>query len=349
MAYQLKILDKLYGVKAHQIEGDILWASAGYSVYAINLEHDITEKTGRVRTNIINSFLSRLAVFKRLARLDIHNLYVLRSGTILTFADSCIFRSTDNGNNFIRVHSFPKRTKPLPSGVCEDGSGQAYYGEYFLNSERKDEVGIYRSGDDGLTWKLVYSFPPGKIRHVHAVQYDAFSDSVWVTTGDEDEECSIGYSKNSLETLEIISSGSQEWRAVSLMFTDKHVWWGTDTQRIQSSFCRWDRHSRKMSKICPVDGPVYYSSVLGDNIMIAATTVEGGEREWDDRAHLWLYNKKDGWKSLQSWKKDRLPKLFQFGTIHIAKGQTNTGKFCITLRALESTDDVILVCQLVEK
>jgi hypothetical protein len=118
----------------------------------------------------------------------------------------------------------------MPQGMTEDDDGAFYYGEYFRNCQR-GPVFVYRSLGDGKNWEPIYRFSSGEIRHIHSLQFDPYSKSLWITTGDNDHECMIGYfiKKEGAVKLYKVGSGSQKWRAVSLLFTKDEVLCGTDS------------------------------------------------------------------------------------------------------------------------
>jgi hypothetical protein len=223
---------------------------------------------------------------------EICEVFPLRSGTILAFSGGNIWRSTGGGNDFRQVHSLrhfgiKKGRGVLPQGITEDLQGAFYYGEYFRNSER-NSVFVYRSMDDGKNWKVVYRFNPGEIRHIHSLQVDPYTNALWIATGDDDHEPMIGYSRNQGETFHKVGSGSQKWRAVSLLFTQEAVFWGTDSSLYQNWIYRWDRKIGEAKPVCKVDGPIFYSTKLQDGTLIMGRTVEGEKGEWDDMVSIWV-------------------------------------------------------------
>lgn len=138
-----------------------------------------------------------------------------------------LFTSHDGGQSWHHRRSLAASsglTGVLPTAVCCH-EGTLYLGEYPLGD---DVPRVLSSTDYGRTWTTTLELPG--VRHVHAVQRDPFDDDVWLTTGDEDDECYVGrLDETSGETgFEPVGGGSQDWRAVELAFTPEAVLWGVD-------------------------------------------------------------------------------------------------------------------------
>ena len=300
---KVKIIDQIENMMIHSIKNGVLWASSGNTIFMSpdggknwkkrgTLPYEITTPRRYIDSSVFRKVFGKYGIF---------NLIILDSGTFLVPNGEYIWRSTDNGNTFEKVH----QTKyfPLLQGWTEK-NGEVYYGEYICPNTGRKEVHLWKSIDDGKSWFVVYTFPAGSIRHIHSVEYDPYGDKLWITTGDEDSESKIMYSTDGGETFTIIGRGTQEWRAVSLMFTDNFVYWGMDSPAQQNYIVQWDRKTGERKTLTEIDGPAYYSTELNDGSLILATTVENGPGELDNSAHIWL--KKDGchnWEEIASWKK----------------------------------------------
>jgi ubiquinone/menaquinone biosynthesis C-methylase UbiE len=86
------------------------------------------------------------------------------------------------------------------------------YGEYFNNSQRyaadfeakKEEYlkvlrpnGVFRSTDEGATWRKVLEFGPMEIRHFHTVVPDPYEPRTWwASSGDTSKECRVWRSRD---------------------------------------------------------------------------------------------------------------------------------------------------------
>ena len=89
----------------------------------------------------------------------------------------------------------------------------------------------------------------GKVRHLHNLQKDSFSNNIWLSTGDEDSESNIFYHNNKLlpdketgvVTLYKVGAGSQEWRTCGFVFTKDYIYWGMDAQVVKQQIFRIKR------------------------------------------------------------------------------------------------------------
>lgn len=290
----------------HVSKDATIWSVRGYWVYKSS-DGIKFKKAFKVPCGSLISWLGNLRLTRVLTgHTELCEIFPLRSGTILTFSGGYIWRSTDGGNTFRQVHELNHfgighGRGVMPQGMAEDDEGGIYYGEYFRNLER-GAVFVYRSLDDGRHWKVIYQYKPGEIRHIHSLQFDPYTNKVWITTGDSDHECIIGFSTDKGKTFQRLFSGSQRYRAVSLLFTENAVFWGSDSPQSQNWIYRFDRQTRDVKQICKVGGPIYYSTLLSDGTLIMGRTVEGHKGEWDDVVSIWL--SKDG----NQWTKNPLGK-----------------------------------------
>ena len=227
---------------------------------------------------------------------------ILKSGTMLVHGahrSHLLWRSVDGGITFEKIHQM--RHTFLSQGWTEK-DGIVFYGEYHDNCDRT-EIHLWKGTDDGGSWSIVHTFPDNSIRHIHAVQYDKFEDKLWVTTGDEDSECRIMYSEDDGNTFETIGHGAQEWRAVSLLFTEKHIYWGMDCPYRQNYVFRWNRRTGVKEAVAKIDGPAFYSTKLEGGTLVLATAVEYGSGEWDKNARLWIKTKDNRWEDVGKWER----------------------------------------------
>jgi hypothetical protein len=51
---------------------------------------------------------------------------------------------------------------------------------------------------------------------MHALYYDKFAKNIWYLTGDNDNQCMIGYTDDKFKNIDIIHRGDQQSRAVKM-------------------------------------------------------------------------------------------------------------------------------------
>jgi len=278
-----------------------VWASAGYSLYK---KQPGIRKYMRVARLPIPPAIEYLGYFKSLRKLfnieELTEFMITKKGTLIVFAAGYVFRSDDSGRTFQRVHKIEKFGRGVGRGVMPQGytqnlKGTIYWGEYFRNPQR-EKVKIWMSKDDGLTWQVAHQFNDGEIRHIHSVQYDHYSNKVWITTGDSDHESSIGFLDED-NVYKKIGSGSQKWRAVSLLFTNNYVIWGTDgvsDDYPKNQIWRWDRKKDKTFLSTDIDSDAFYSAG-GKDCMVITTDGKG------NGGTLWISNDGTQWIDAISW------------------------------------------------
>ena len=173
--------------------------------------------------------------------------------------------SRDGGKHWHRQGTLPESSPPF--GVLSPGieavGGTVYVGEYPLSPDQPPAVRI--SEDEGESWTRIAI--PG-VRHVHSVQSDPYSEDIWITTGDADDECWIGQLRDG--SFEPIGGGSQRWRAVELAFTPQAILWGMDcVYGVRNRVFRLDRDqlasnagSPEPEPVHETDGSVFYSASI---------------------------------------------------------------------------------------
>jgi hypothetical protein len=236
---------------------------------------------------------------------------------------------------------------PLHQSICRSANGWFFQGEYGSNTSR-EPVPVYRSKDQGRSWHLVYELPAGKARHIHGCFWDPFEEKVWVCTGDFENENHVLVADENFEELEWLGDGSQAWRTCHLLFTEKFVVWGMDSQLETSYLCRLNRSTRKLEKTKPLPGPVWYAKKLDDAWLVVATVVEIGPGVHDDHAHVLVSRDGVDWQDVFQVKKDRwkMP-LFKNGVINFADGAQSSDDFLISAEALVGIDGKVCRARLV--
>lgn len=81
-------------------------------------------------------------------------------------------------------------------------------------------------------------------RHIHVIQEDPYTGDVYLGTGDFDFEPGIYVSHDKCETFDCIGKGDPMYRSLSFIFTEKSVFWNTDTPEYQFIYRmnKEDRH-----------------------------------------------------------------------------------------------------------
>lgn len=178
---------------------------------------------GRVRFSLLNGRRGKRLLRPVVGSYTTANVWPLTGGNVLATVGRWLFASTDGGRTWDVVHELPASSGPmgvLPTSVCEH-DGRVYLAEYPLD---EPVARILVSDDYGQSWSTYVSSTD--VRHFHGVFVDPYTDTLWATTGDADEESSIGRLIDG--EYHPVGRGSQQWRCVGLAFTRDAILWGMD-------------------------------------------------------------------------------------------------------------------------
>ena len=249
---------------------------------------------------------------RRLWRAAVHHVVPLPNRALVVFAFRTIYRIDPEGRcvGTALLHG----SRPLC--VAEAG-GVVYYGEYRANREGSP-VHVRASGDGGATWTPVHRFEG--VRHVHGVFTDPYDGALWVTTGDRDRAAGIWRTGNRFATVERIAGGSQQTRAVQLLFTRAHVWFGSDAPDGVNHLYRLRRTDGRIERLQRVEGPVYYGCRAGGRLFFS-TACEPPTLRHTRAVAVWSSSDGARWRRIAAFAKDRwTPLLFQHGHVLFPAG-----------------------------
>ncbi|MCC6126712.1 MAG: hypothetical protein IT426_17255 [Pirellulales bacterium] len=217
-------------------------------------------------------------------------------------------------------------------------SGNVYFGEYGANPNRA-AVPVYRSADAGRSWQVAYEFPAKSAKHVHCCAWDPYEEKLWVTSGDAEGECRILCANESFSEIESIGRGEQQFRSCHFLFRDDAVFWIMDSPLETSHLIRLDRRTRRIERLRPFPGPVWYVKDLTDGWCLAATAHEPGPGVQTRFAHLFASRNPADWIEIARYEKDAWPAvLFKAGVIGFADGPQTSGCFFLFGEALRGMD-----------
>jgi hypothetical protein len=318
------------------VEGTYTIVARGQSIYYYQ-----DGKRDRLIAALPASFTEKifsLFTFTRLGlRLGVHAAQPLGDGRILVVLKRRFVLVDKDGSSRVvdRVH---QGNKPASRAICQVPDGSVLYGEYLLNKDRQIPVAIYRTEDPASGFKKIFEFPAGEVRHIHFVQWDPIEECLWMGTGDANSECNLFKSTDIGKSWTRIGGGTQEWRAVSVLFTVDSLFWGTDAGsdagHTPNYIVRFDRLTHVISLVERVQGPCHASGALRDGTLFISTGIEGGDNEVDASAHLWASRDGEIWREVYAHPKKMWPHIIQFGVIRIPPGTESTDTLHFTALAL---------------
>lgn len=255
-------------------------------------------------------WLSHLPLLNRLLRVEIIKYYSLKDCSSICIAKKGIFYKKSESDFFKKCFSL-RGSKVL--NICHDpNTGYLYFGEYFANKS-KNEVYIYVSIDNGMSWRTIYTFEAGSINHIHGIFYDKYEKLLWVVTGDRDNECIIANTADGFKTLNIVFRGGQEYRTCNLFFYKEYIVFVTDSEYEQNKIKRFSREDRLIRDVCNVQGSVVKGFQYKDYSFFS-TTVEPSTVNLDTNAYVWMTTDGEEWNIIFYGKKDIYPFKFQYGS-----------------------------------
>jgi len=280
--------------------------------------------------------LGRLKLVRKFKNnnVGIDQLKVLKDRTALLSYGGYFYHGVlEEGKIVCLENTYISSGSVLHQGCTEDGNGIVYIGQYITDNQyrKHDTVNLYWSLDQGKAWSVRNEFKRSVMRHIHSVSYDVYRNLVWVATGDEDNESHLLFSDNQCASFQILGSGDQLWKAVSMQFTPESVYWGSDIPGKLNYLFRWNWNTMEKHALLTVKNPFYYSVQDGNGNIFFSTAVEDPENDGYSTKYseLWKISKDDGRPPVRllSWQKGSLN---MWGRIHFAQGKSPQGWIAYT-------------------
>ena len=282
-----------------------IWASRGLDLYRARPGDTAFHRVATIPTGRAVMWPFRFDEVRRVTGMhDLVQLYWTHEETLIAFSGGFVWRRERDSDPFERVLELQHWGLGVGRGVLQHGiaqlsCGRLFFGEYFRNSE-DGAVKLFSSDDDGRTWFVIKEFPPGEVRHVHAVITDPYTNHLWVCTGDTDSQSKILCSTDRGESFDVVGTGSQRWRTCQLLFTETGVYWGADTSSTVAyrDIVRMSRHSNAPEPLARVDGAVESGAQVGPDLMMFGTSRNGLEVDSDESPSLWIGREGSEWYRL---------------------------------------------------
>ena len=279
-------------------------------------------------------------VFERLLRTEVKTAVALSENDILISHRGSAYQINLSTGVMVKELQYrngmsgPRRLTTL-AGVSGFDDGVAF-GEYTLNSQRKNPSAVFFRSKLSGTWKKMFEFEPGIVRHIHGLVPDAENGCVYILTGDFGKEAGIWKATNNFKEVIPILTGSQMYRSGGMIKTQHGFVYATDTALEQNYlYCLQTDNKGEwtLSELTEMDGSCVSNAETKDKALFSST-VEADEsirgwRSWINMkrgagiksqfAQLLVVDKKTlQTKAVASFKKDFLPyKLFQYGYVKL--------------------------------
>jgi hypothetical protein len=336
---QLQRVARFERLRALAWDGDILYASRGYSLLCAKVTPTSAanlawQKVANFSPPWWRNISSSNRLGARLCRDGFHAMAVLPSQAIVAAVPGAIITLSPGASEFHITHSITRGTRPLH--IAAIPGGQLFWGEYFDNAAR-DEVHIYSSRDNGATWNIAYTFSRGSIRHIHNIVHDPWQNCLWILTGDYGDECRILRASYDFSQIDGVLKGNQQARAVALVPTEDGVYFSSDTPLEKNFVYRLDRQDT-LEKLAPLNSSSIYGCRVGESIFFS-TMAEPSPVNTSNEVSIYAGAHNKEWRDLLSWQKDFWSmRFFQYGNAFLPDGDNSTEYLAVTTIAVEPDD-----------
>jgi len=341
---EFKITEKIPNATIiHHIDGSGgVWASSGRKII-FRKERD-WQKIASFPFSCPRDFFSFSRPTARAMRSDKCNIFVNRFGRILGIRAGWVYAI--NETSISRLFSI-QGDCVLHGSITEDQDGNIYFGEYFMNPERR-AVRIWKMSADLSNWEVAHEF--GAIRHVHGVYCDPYHDQIfWVTVGDFAGECHILRTSDNFKSFSRFGDGSQIWRAVQLFFTENYVNWLTDSNLEPNHACRMVRKTGELEIGQSLDASGWYGCTTREGVHLALTTIERGPAIKSNESSVLVSSDAFHWEKVFAFKKDfwKPVQVFKYGVISCPSGEMSVSNLYLSGEGLSGLDGISIKARLI--
>ncbi len=340
---RLNKIKKIPKLQVHYADDKRLIASKGMKLVQSLDQGSRWEKLCGFSNNFIKLSLSEWPLYRRLIRGGVHIVSPIQFGNLfgwLVVIEKTLFYVSITGDQVNPLFRIERGKRPLRRGICLFNN-TIILGEYWGNTDRVPvNINIV---DFDNKHEVLYQFAENTVRHIHAVEIDPYSETLWISTGDYDSECMVAILEPKTGIfLKKIGHGTQQWRTISFVFKSDAVYWGTDNNLGENRIYRFDRTTCLTQVVGEVIGPVYYNTCL-ENYIVFGTTIEKGEGEQDGYGRLYAVNDNGLIQEVWRLKKDCWnARLFGYGVFEFAEGQLQNNRFWVTAKGFENGMQSIL-------
>lgn len=336
MTVHLEPIGRYPGLRVLAWHAESLYAGCGYELLRWDASSGRWERRASFTPEWWRRGTARGRLSGRLVRDGFHALAGLPDGTLAAVVPRMIALLRPDSRRFHPAFRIPRGTRPL--SITATPTGDLYWGEYFDNPQR-ESVHVYGSSDGGGSWQVVYAFPPRTIRHVHSITYDSYGGCLWVLTGDDGDECRMLRAAPDWSSVEVVLSGSQQTRAVTLVSSRGEVYFATDTPFEQNYIYRLERGGR-LERLASIAGSSFWSCRV-NRALFFSTAVEPSLANRSPYATLYGGAAPEGWTALVRWRRDRWPlRLFQYANMILPSGDNDGDVLAASGLAVRGEDQV---------
>ena len=297
--------------KAHSFDGEFYWLSSANRIYkskSFKPQKMISPYKILPWSLVKNFFFNPI---NRLLRTGIHNIITFHDGYVVVVNKKLLIYKK---NNLKKVINIPRGSRPLRNGLIIVGDN-LIFGDYWRNKNNK-KSNVYKIDLNTYKKEIILSL---SVRHIHFITPCEGSDKLVIGTGDSDNESKILLYDLKIKSLKNIGSGSQKYRAVSILQRKNILIWATDSPNSKNYIMNYNLQTEKVKIVKEILGPAYYSTVNSKNQLFIATTIED---RFSHRSIIYTSFDGTNWDEFMEFKKDILHgKLFGYGIVEFISGQ----------------------------
>lgn len=336
---QLEILHRIRNTLVHAWDEQGLVVSRKNAFYRIaDLSRPRLEPLGRIPWPP-SRWPAHIRLADRLLKYSILQVHGTRSGRSLV-ADGHRFWWVDPNGAIEPVPRFSS-TRPMNRGICESSDSVLYVADYLANIDRSETIRIHAS-TDLRRFEPVWEFPPGEVRHVHALIPDP-NGRIWVLTGDHDDESRILYTDDGFASLETFLAAGQQSRASDLVIRGGRLIWGMDSP-LETSWildAAVDDPS-DIRRLHELPGPAYYTTRNEAGGVYMGTTVEPGPAVRDRYGRIFAIDPQESWREIHRRRDDPVP---QHGIFYFPRGVLPENYLVFSQRALVPDEGCLTIAR----
>ncbi len=336
MDWKVEQIPELSGYTVEWAEPGNYYLSRHNRIYRSTSLTPPFKEIGRVDAPIWRSLAANFRLGQRLLRFLAYNVIALSNDEVFVTFDKAVGVIKDG--KYRPLEGLVRPCRVLRAGCAIDGDGSVFFGEYLANDER-GPMRIYKYTRGSNALELAYIFPAGSIKHIHGLYFDEYTDNIYCLTGDANHECKMLKSNDGFKTVEVVGSGDESWRAVSVLFDNDNLYYGTDAEFRDNRIIRLNRTTNERTTIGDVSGTVFFSKKIGNDLFFT-TTAENAPSQTENVAALWHVGSEGNCEKLVSFKKDAWHGgLFMFGTIHLPFLNSDGDRLYFNLVGVEGDND----------
>ena len=319
-------------VVVHYSSNDLLIQSSGRYI-AIYHHHVQRNSNIRLPFRFPRDFHLNIPLFKRLLRSNAKEvIYDIVDNRLVIIRNSSVYLVEGNG---YKVLGIIEGDAPLFNSHCIH-DGDIYFGQYDRN-EMRNESKIYKI-DRTNKLLVAHTFPSGKIRHVHSISIDPFdSQRIWITTGDNDNECLLLYTDDKFKSVSNIGDKSQDYRIVNLGFAKDYLFYGTDNLKKENYIYRQLRSDEKRHRVQSLKQTAWFLKQDNNGSAVIGTTVENGKGCQVNYSSIY-YSNDSGltWLEILRIPKDIYPMpMFKWGSVSFSNSNDILDNLYINVEGLK--------------